>query len=268
MSFVISRRRFLAEATVAGGLAAAGVAPAVLRATETSKQEEWGELRGRFLFDGKPPDRKKLKVDKDLECCGKYDIRDESLMVAADGGLANVYVYMRSPKVPILSDLAASATKHVVLDNRDCIFKPHCMAIWYPMQEYAIVNSDPIAQNVAFSPLGDVPANIVLPVRGKAAYRFSRKQSVPVPIACNYHPWERAYVLPRDNPYMVLSAADGTFSIAKAPVGSWEFQAWHEKPGPLDLPDWPKGRFRFSIRPGINNLGTIKIAPAQLEKRV
>jgi hypothetical protein len=267
MPFIISRRRFLAEAAVAGGLAAAVAAPAIAWAGETSKQEEWGELKGRFLYDGKPPERTKLKVDKDLECCGKYDIRDESLMVAADGGLANVYLYIRSPKVPILPDLVGAAAKQVVLDNRDCIFKPHCMAIWYPRQEYTIVNSDPIAQNVAFSPLGDVPANIVLPVRGKATYKFSRKQSAPVPIACNYHPWERAYVLPRDNPYVALSAADGTFSMAKAPVGEWEFQAWHEKPGQLDLPDWPKGRFRFTVRPGVNDLGTIKIAPARLEKR-
>lgn len=257
----LTRRRFLAQTAVAGALASGF--PAFGSAAPDEAQ--WGDLKGRFIYDGTPPERKKLKVDKDMDCCGKFDIRDESLMVGSGGGLANVYVYLRTPKVPISPELEAAALKQVVLDNRGCIFQPHCMKIWYPKQSYSIVNSDPVAQNVAFTPLGDVPANIVLPVGGTATYRFSRKQSTPIPIACNYHPWERAYVLPRDNPYVDISAEDGTFGIAKLPVGTWEFQAWHEKVSYLSLPDWPKGRFRFTIKPGTNDLGTIKIAPARLE---
>jgi hypothetical protein len=264
MSSCITRRRFLVGAAVGGGLAMGFSATAVVGSEETSDKKEWGDLKGRFLYDGKPPERKKLKVDKDLECCGKFDICDESLLVASDGGLANVYVYLRSPNAPVSPDLAGAAAKQVVLDNRDCIFKPHCMAIWYPRQEFSIVNSDPIAQNVAFSPLGDTPANIVLTIGGKSVYKFTRKQSAPVPIACNYHPWERAYVLPRDTPYVAISASDGAFSMAKLPLGEWEFQAWHEKPGFLELPDWPKGRFKFTMKPGSNDLGTIKIEPVRL----
>ena len=122
-----------------------------------------------------------------------------------------------------------------------------------------------MAQNVAFTPLGDVPANIVMAVGGKATYRFSRNQSSPIPIACNYHPWERAYVLPRDNPYVAISTMDGSFSIAKLPVGPWQFQAWHERADALNAPQWPKGRFRFTVRPGTNDLGTIKITPEWLK---
>ncbi|MEN6450628.1 MAG: hypothetical protein ABFC96_09070 [Thermoguttaceae bacterium] len=262
MARTTNRRRFIAAAA---GLGAGIVLPALVHAEK--KQADWGDLQGRFVYDGKPPERKKLTVDKDLECCGQFDIRDESLLVAADGGLANVYVYLRTPKVAVSPELAATAAKQVVLDNRDCIFKPHCMAVWYPRQQYSIVNSDPIAQNVAFSPLGDTPANIVLPVGGKAVYKFTRKQTAPVAIACNYHPWERAYVLPRDNPYAAISSADGRFSIAKLPIGQWEFQVWHETVGGLELPKWPKGRFRLSIKPGVNDLGAITIAPARLEKR-
>ncbi len=258
----LTRRCFLARAAV-GALAAGFSAPAIVRAEEA----KWGDLTGRFVYDGAPPERKKLKVDKELQCCGKFDIRDESLMVASDGGLANVYVYLRSAKAPICSDLEAAAAKRVVLDNRDCIFRPHCMKIWCMRQEYFIVNSDPVAQNVAFTPLGDVPANIVLPVGGRATYKFSRGQSKPVPIACNYHPWERAYILPRANPYVAISAADGTFSLAKLPVGRWQFQTWHERTECFNELQWPKGRLSVTIRPGTNDLGTIKIAPALLTKQ-
>ncbi|MCE5266566.1 MAG: twin-arginine translocation signal domain-containing protein [Planctomycetaceae bacterium] len=262
---MISRRRFMVQ-SAAAGLAIVFAAPGPVQA-EKKEEAKWGDLKGRFVFDGKPPEPKKLKVDRDLECCVKFDIRDESLMVAADGGLANVYVWLRNSKASVCPDLTQTAPKQVVLDNRDCIFKPHCMAIWYPKQQYSIVNSDPIAQNVAFSPLGDTPANIVLAVGGNASYEFHRKQSAPVPIACNYHPWERAYVLPRDNPYVAISAGNGRFSLTKLPVGEWEFQVWHERPGWLELPQWPKGRFRFAIKAGDNDLGTIKIAPARLEAK-
>jgi hypothetical protein len=273
-----TRRRWLA-ATAAAAAAVQFPSPLVLCAG----QAEWGDLVGRFVYDGKAPERKKLKVDKDLEFCGKFDIRDESLMVGPDGSLANVFVYVRTPKVPVSPELEGSLPKQVVLDNADCIFKPHCMGIWYAKQEFRIVNSDPIAQNVDFKPTGDTPANIVLPANdakkpadGKsvekpaqkveATWKFSRAQIAPILIKCNYHPWESGYILIRANPYHAVSAADGTFRIPKLPAGRLELQLWHERVGPLDAPGWPKGRCELEIRPGINELGTMRLASARFEK--
>jgi hypothetical protein len=130
---------------------------------------------------------------------------------------------------------------------------------------FEIVNSDPVAQNVAFSPLQDTPANIILPVGKTLTWKFNRAQSLPVPIACNYHPWERAYILPRDNPYYATSDVTGVFRIAGLPIGKWEFQAWHERAGYLSTPQWPKGRFEVEIRPEANDLGTIVFAPSKFE---
>ena len=260
----LTRREFVRRtAAAAGACAGAFAMPAILRGAESDAESgDWGDLVGRFVYDGVAPERKKLVVDKDLDCCGKFDIRDESLMVDPSGGLMNVYVYVRTRKVDVCPELEKSIPKQVLLDNRNCIFMPHGMWIWYEKQEFYIVNSDPVAQNVAFSPLGDVPANIVLPVGGDATHRFRRKQNVPVPIRCNYHPWELAFVLPRDNPYVAISQADGTFRIPKLPVGELEFQVWHERTDYLETSAWPKGRFEMEIKPGANDLGTIRLAPA------
>jgi len=263
MSKKLNRRQFVARSAAAAGVAAAGLQS---RNVATAATSQWGDLTGRLLYDGTAPARKKLTVDKDVECCGKFDIRDESLMVGEEGGLANVYIYVRSRSVDINPELAEAIEPKVVLDNRDCIFMPHCMAIWYDKQEFEIINSDPVAQNVAFSPLGDIPANIVLPVDGTATYTFRRKQSTPVAIACNYHPWESAYILPRDNPYVAITELDGTFRIPKLPVGELEFQVWHERVEYLETPTWSRGRFDLTIKPGTNDLGTIKIAPEWLVK--
>ncbi len=268
MSGPLDRRQFLRRAAW-GGAAVAGLhVPALAHAAAATAAPEtkWGDLVGRFLWTGDPPKRRKLKVDRDLDFCGKFDIRDESLLVGADHGLANVYVYLRTRAVPICPELEKSAPKRVTLDNRDCIFKPHCLTIWQGKQEFFIVNSDPIAQNVAFSPPGDAPANIVMAVGGKATYKFGRRQNSPVHIACNYHPWESAFILPRDNPYAAISAADGTFRIAKLPLGTWQFQAWQEQVGGLTTPAWPNGRFTATIQPGENDLGTIRIDPSRWGK--
>lgn len=257
----LNRRQLLVRTSAAASVVACGLAiPAAIRAAD----DRWGDLIGRLVYDGSAPDRRRLLVDKDVQCCGRFDIRDESLMVGADGGLANVFVYARTRNLAVCPELAQNVARRVVLDNRDCIFQPHCMTIWSAKQEFHIVNSDPVAQNVAFSPLGDTPANIVLAVGKDATYTFSRGQILPVPIACNYHPWESGFVLPRDNPYAAVSGKDGTFRIARLPVGHIEFQVWHERSGFLNTTNWPKGRFALEIKSGINDLGTIKLAPTCL----
>ncbi len=269
-----TRRRFLAgaAAATAGAMTAGFPTPRILRAAES----RWGDLVGRFVYDGKAPERKKLTVDKDVDCCGKFDIRDESLMVGADGGLANAFVYVRSRKVDVCPELEKSLPKRVILDNIDCIFKPHCTGIWCNRQEFCIVNSDPVAQNVDFKPIGDTQANIVLPAydakkspdkKVEAAWKFHKLQIVPILIKCNYHPWESGYITIRDNPYHALSAADGTFRISKLPVGKLEFQLWQERVGYLDAPGWPKGRRELAIKPGTNDLGTIAFPSARFEMK-
>ncbi|MHC4177545.1 MAG: twin-arginine translocation signal domain-containing protein [Planctomycetota bacterium] len=274
MSDEFSRRRFVkgtAAATL--GMATGLAVPTIVKAAASDK---WGDLVGRFVHDGPAPPRKKLTVDKDKECCGKFDIRDESLMVGEKRGLGNVYIYVRSRKVGICPELEEKVKdqKQVLLENRDCIFIPHCMKIWQTKQEFYTTNSQPIADNVAFSPLGDVAANIVLPpVKGpdaeetSATWRFRRPQRIPVPIVCNYHPWESAYILPLDHPYVEITKMDGTFRISKLPVGPLEFQVWHERVGYLETPAWKRGRIKMSIRPGVNDLGTITLPPKMFVKK-
>jgi hypothetical protein len=263
-----TNRRHFIRRTVYGGLALGAL---TLGQRSTADEQAWADVTGQFIYDGTAPPRKKLKVDKDVDCCGKFDIRDESLMVDSDsGGLANVFVYCRARRLPICPDLEKDYPEKVVLDNIDCIFKPHCMLVWNRKQVFEIVNSDPVAQNVAFRPLGDTAANIVLPPPPDEAstvqWRFRRAQRLPVPIACNYHPWESAYVLPTDTPYAAISESDGRFRIPKLPVGqTLEFQLWQERTGPLETDDWPGGRLTVTVEPGGTDLGQRKLPPELFE---
>lgn len=264
MSKKLDRRRFLAAAAAATGAFAAGFRPS---SSANAADSSWGDLTGRFVYDGPTPERIKLPVDKDVECCGKFDIRDESIIIDKGGGLKNLYIYVRSKVTTICGDLLANVEKRMVLDNIDCVFKPHCMSIWYPHQEFFIVNSDPVAQNVSLTPMFDKAMNCIIEVGRTATYRFSRPERKPLPVACNYHPWESAYVLPLDHPYVAISRDDGSFTIPRLPVGTLEFQIWHERTSYLSTKDWPNGRLTMEIKPGENNLGTVILPPSMFVKR-
>lgn len=76
---MLNRRQFTTRAAAAAaGLAAAPTVPTILLA---SSADQWGDLVGRFVYDAPPPGRAKLKVDKDLDCCGKFDIQDRKSVV-------------------------------------------------------------------------------------------------------------------------------------------------------------------------------------------
>ena len=234
---------------------------------------EWGDLTGTFKYDGKAPTRAKLTVNKDLECCGKFldEIVDESITVDGSGGLANVFIYLRTPtgkKIDIHPDLIAAASKPVLLDNVHCIFKPHALSVWAGRQSLLVTNSDPIGHAAKMDFLKNAPVNAILPAGGKIEQKLQNVETLPTPVSCGVHPWEIAYLKVHDSPYVTLTAADGKFKIEKLPVGEWEFQAWHESCGfLLAKPDWSKGRFKFTIKAGANDMGVIKVSPTLLKKK-
>ena len=54
---------------------------------------QWGHLRGRFVFVGKAPERKRIVAAKGTPTCDT-PLYDESLTIGQDGGLANVFVWL------------------------------------------------------------------------------------------------------------------------------------------------------------------------------
>jgi hypothetical protein len=66
---------------------------------------DWGHLRGRFVFDGKPPVRKPVLITADKEFCGNKNLLEEEVVVKPDSkGLANVAVWiyrvLRTKRLP------------------------------------------------------------------------------------------------------------------------------------------------------------------------
>lgn len=238
------------------GAAASGAAAEA----ETATASTWGNLTGKFVYDGPDPSPARLAITKDEQVCGKHNLVDESLLIGTDKGLKNVVIFLADKKAAVHPDFEATANDRVKFDNDHCRFEPHILPL-RTSQTLEIHNSDPLAHNSNLTPLGDTPFNNLISENNAATYKFAKQQNKPVMVTCSIHPWMKGYVFPRDNPYVGVTGDDGSFQIKNLPAGKHEFQVWQEAvEGLAAKPDWKKGKFKFEIKEGDNDLGTIQVS--------
>jgi hypothetical protein len=246
-------------AAASGTSAAAGPAVAV--------GEGWGTLKGVFVYGGDVPMTKTLATGgKDAQVCNLHPIRDESLVVDPQTkGIKNIVVYAR--KANRVHDDAKKAPDQQLFDQKECVFLSHVLPVM-TKTPVVIKNSDPVAHNTNLSPPADAPSNNLIPGNSESQYTFSRPQTEPVPVTCSIHPWMKAFMIPRNDAYIAVTKADGSFEIPNLPAGEKvEFQVWHEKQSKLAAkPEWAQGRFTVTIpKDDVLDLGQIQVAPGALQ---
>lgn len=243
-----------------------------LLAFQAARADEWGTIKGRFVFGGDAPAASELKADKDVEVCGKHKLLAEELVVGGDKGVANVVVFVRDKGVKVHPDLATPGDK-VVLDNKDCRFNPH-VAFVQTGQTLVLKNSDTVGHNSNVATIKNPPSNNLIPAGGEATVKFSSEEAIPAQVTCNIHPWMKSWLVVRPNPYAAVSKADGSFEIKNVPAGSeLELQIWHEKAGYVGevtvggkAEKIAKGRKKVKVAAGDNDLGEM-VLDANLFKK-
>jgi plastocyanin len=237
-----------------------------------AQADEWGSIKGRFIYAGDAPAAGELKADKDVEVCGKHKLLAEELVVGADKGIANVVVYVRDKGVKVNPELAGTKDAKAVLDNKDCRFEPHVIFV-QTGQDLIVKNSDSVGHNSNIATVKNPPSNNLIPAGGESSVKFSSDEAIPAQVTCNIHPWMKAWLLVRPNPYAAVSAADGSFEIKGVPAGEVELQFWHEKAGYLGemkvngkAEKASKGRMKVKVAAAGTELGDIELAPAVFSK--
>jgi plastocyanin len=250
-------------------LAAAAALTLNLDGQTARSADSWGNLKGQFVYDGKAPAPKPILTDKE-PLCAKHQVVDEGLVVnPKNNGIANIVVFVNTKKVKVNPEYAKTAKEKVVLNNHGCRFEPHILPIRVT-QTLEIKNSDPFSHNSYVAPLGDSAENPLLSSDAVFEYHFHKQQNTPQPITCNIHPWMKAYVVVKDDPYIAVTDKDGNFEIKDLPAEELEFIVWHENRGYLPAKSgWGKKKptFKMKIKKGDNDLGTIKVAPKLLEPK-
>jgi hypothetical protein len=225
----------------------------------------FGTITGRIVFDGEIPERRvlirvgdeKVKAE-DRPICAREERLDESLIVDAQiHGIANVFVYLPKATRGIHPRLQASREQHVDADIRECRFEPHVL---FARTDQAVIvrQLDDCTHNVHEHPKQNVKFGGVIPTAQremKFTYRLSER--APVKVQCDFHPWMSAWWLILNHPYAAITNAQGRFTIADLPAGSYEFWVWHEIPGHIRR-DW-----KVSVSASVTtDLGELRV-PAQ-----
>jgi len=237
------------------GAAAAGGAETQAAAKSTG----WGTIKGRFVYDGTPPKPAAIAITKDAEVCGKHPLSNESLLVSDGGGIANVVLYARDRKIEVHPDYEASAKGKVTLDNRDCHFVPHVLAM-RAGKTLEVKNSDPPpASHNTNAALASAPFNVIISPNTSIDKQIDSAESSPAVVTCNVHPWMKGYLLVQTHPYFAVTDKDGSFELKNVPAGvPVEFQVWHEASTAnnggvaVNRPDlkWQNnGRFTVTLEP-------------------
>jgi len=207
--------------------------PLMLSLATAAQPAATGTIAGRAVFNGAPPAPRTLATGADPRCVQLVGptVRAQDLVVDGRGGLQNVFVYIKSGLDPAAVD-AIPATP-VTLDQVVCQFSPHVLGVRMG-QPLEINNRDPLLHNVHGRAVANQEFNIGQPIQGMRFTKAFDKPEVMVPLTSDVHPWMTAYVGVLTHPFFAVTAADGSFTIAGVPPGTYTVEAWHERLGRIE----------------------------------
>jgi plastocyanin len=185
-----------------------------------------GTVSGAVTYAGTAPAPAKLQVTKDVAVCGKEGHVDESLVVGANKGIKDVVVSIKGVKQGKSMDALGAS---FVLDQKVCVYRPHVVLV--PVNKpLKILNSDGILHNIHTYGKKNPAKNIAQP-KFKKEITETFAQPEVIPVKCDVHGWMSAWIVVVDHPYYAVTDADGKFTIADVPAGTYTVEYWQEKLG-------------------------------------
>ncbi len=205
------------------------ISPAAAPDAKKVDEATAGSISGKVVVEGALPQNAPIQMSSDPACeaASKGVPAAQETYVASDGGLQNVFVYIKDG----LGNkyLFDTPTDPVKLEQKGCHYVPHVLGVrvGQPLQ---VVNDDKTMHNVHGSPTTNRDFNFSQPVPMTSTVTFTTKE-VMIPFKCNVHSWMHAYVGALDHPYFAVTGSGGKFDLRTVPPGTYTVEAWHEKLG-------------------------------------
>ncbi len=197
-------------------LMALGIGAAWAAAQLAASAQGNGSVTGRVSAAGKT--LAPIRVTFDQKVCGNQ-LPDEAVVTDAQGHLANAVVILTGLK-------ARGAAADTLVTNEKCRFVPR-VQMARPNANIKTTSHDPMLHTTnAANEGGKTLFNVALPFPGITITKPIGAAGV-VRLTCNTHPWMRGFVVVTDE-VAAVTGADGRFSLADVPPGTYQLRVWHE----------------------------------------
>jgi len=188
------------------------------------------DITGKVVLKGTPKPEIPIDMAADPKCGALHStpITTRHYVADKDGGLANVFVYIKSGLAEKNFPTPADA---LVLDQVGCEYTPYVMGVQVN-QKLKIKNSDPTLHNVHPTPKpgsANKEFNIAQPIKDMVSEKAFPAPEVLVRFKCDVHPWMFAYVGVLEHPFFAVTGKDGTFKVSGLPNGKYTIEAYHVK---------------------------------------
>ena len=184
-------------------------------------------VSGAVTYGGTAPKNAKIDMSQDPGCKG--DNMAETI-VAKDGKLANVFVYVKDG---IGNRTFDTPKDSVTIEQKGCQYHPHVLGVMVG-QNIEIRNDDPTTHNIHPTPKDNREWNESQPPKAPALEKTFTREEIMLPIKCNQHPWMRMYLNVVKTPFFAITGADGKYEIKGLPPGDYTLAFVQEKLGEQD----------------------------------
>ncbi|MGA2694765.1 MAG: carboxypeptidase regulatory-like domain-containing protein [Terriglobales bacterium] len=185
-------------------------------------------ISGTVKLDGTAPHQRGIDMSKEPSCAAIHKDKPatmEAVIAGANGGLANVVVYISQG----LSGNETAMSGDVTLTQKGCQYIPHVVGV-DAGQHMKVVNADSTSHNIHPQPTKNQEWNKSQPP-GSAPFDVTwANEEIAVPVKCNIHPWMHGFIAVVKGPYGV-SDDSGAFSLSNVAPGSYTLTAWQETYG-------------------------------------
>jgi hypothetical protein len=191
-----------------------------------------GSITGTVRLEGTPPAFRPIDMSAEAACvqANPSPVVPPVVVTGAHGALTNAVVYVKSGLGSYRFDTPSAP---VVLDQKGCMYQPRVLAMMVD-QPFEVHNEDQTIHNVHPMPRENKPWNKSEPVGDPPIQATFTKPELAIPIACNIHPWMRAFLFVFAHPYFDISSPSGEFALKNLPPGSYTIEAWQERFGYQD----------------------------------
>jgi hypothetical protein len=187
------------------------------------------EISGKVILQGSPPPEIPVDLTSYPECRAvrKEPLTTRHYVVAKDGGLANVFVYINEG---LAGQIFSAPTNTPVLDQYNCGFHPYVLGV-QTNQIFLIKNSEPYMDTVLPTPTNNKAFNIAQPAGTVMRVKFPNPE-VLIKMHCAIHPWEFAFIGVVEHPFFAVTNTNGTYRFPDhLPAGRYVIEAVHPKLG-------------------------------------